>query len=86
MRRDTTNAVHAQQANCRRLAMWLDREGQLAPLWTVDTATDMLWALISSDMVERLIVERRWSSKRFADHLSHLLRATFARVPRAKGT
>ena len=78
--------VHAQRANCRRLATWLDREGQLAPMWTVDTTTDMLWALISSDMVERLIVERRWSSKGFADHLSHLLRATFARVPRAKGT
>jgi AcrR family transcriptional regulator len=84
--RHQKRVAHAQRANCRRLATWLDREGQLAPVWTVGTATDMLWALISSDMVERLIVERRWSSKRFADHLSHVLRATFGRVPRATGT
>ena len=73
--------VRAQRANCRRLATWLHREGQLMPCWTVDSATDMLWALISSDMVERLTVERRWSIKRFAEHLSSLLRSTFAREP-----
>jgi len=73
--------VHAQRANCRRLAAWLQRDAQLAPIWTVESATDMLWALISSDMVERLIVERRWSGRRFGDHLSHLLRFTFARRP-----
>jgi AcrR family transcriptional regulator len=71
--------VQAQRANCRRLASWLRRDGQLASFWTIESATDMLWALISSDVVERLVVDRRWSSKRLGDHLSHLLRSTFAR-------
>ena len=43
----------------------------------------MLWALISSEMVERLIVDRRWTAKRFGEHLSHMLRSTFARDPMA---
>jgi hypothetical protein len=34
-------------AGCRRLTEWLDREGRLAPPWTV-AAASMLWALISS--------------------------------------
>jgi AcrR family transcriptional regulator len=76
------HVVEAQRANCRRLAMWLYQEGQLAPLWTIASATDMLWSLISSEMVEKLIVDRRWTAKRFADRLSHLLRSTFARDPR----
>jgi hypothetical protein len=37
-----------QQACCRRLAAWLDRERRLAPPWTVPTTADMLWALIRS--------------------------------------
>jgi AcrR family transcriptional regulator len=78
--RHYARVVDAQRANCRRLASWLEREGRLAPAWTVSSATDMLWALISSDMVEKLIVERRWPAKRFATHLSLLLRSTFARA------
>lgn len=62
---------------CRRLVEWLDREGRLSPLWTLDSATEMLWALMSWDMVERLVVDKRWSSKRFGEHLATLLRAAF---------
>jgi AcrR family transcriptional regulator len=85
-RRHHERVVKAQRANCRRLARWLHREHQLASVWTVESATDMLWSLISSDLVERLIVERRWSGKRFADHLSYLLRSTFVRRPGATGS
>ena len=56
--------VAAQLANCRRLAEWLRDEGRLAKGWTVETATDMLWALISTDMIEALLVDRRWSRER----------------------
>lgn len=66
-----------QQANAKRLMSWLARDGRLAPRWTVETAADMLWALNSSDVVERLVVERRWSRTRFAEQLAVLLRATF---------
>ncbi|HSJ46557.1 MAG TPA: helix-turn-helix domain-containing protein, partial [Euzebyales bacterium] len=40
--------------HCRRLAEWLDREGRLAPPWTVARATDMLWVLMSFDVLEGL--------------------------------
>lgn len=66
------------RTHCRWLAARLHREGVLAPPWTVTTATDMLWALMSFDVVEGLAVERRWSQGRLADHLAVLLRRTFA--------
>jgi AcrR family transcriptional regulator len=75
--RHRQRVVRGQIAGCRRLATWLDEEGRLAPPWTVDTATDMLWALISTDMIEGLLVERNWSRRRLTEHLAVLLRATF---------
>jgi AcrR family transcriptional regulator len=75
--------VEAQLANCRRLATWLDEEGCLAPPWTVETATDMLWALISTDLISGLLVDRGWSQRRLAAHLGLLLRSTFAAQPSA---
>jgi hypothetical protein len=75
--RHRSRVVRAQLANCRRLARWLDEDGRLAAPWTVATATDMLWALISTDMIEGLVVDRRWSRRRLEQHLAHLFRSTF---------
>jgi hypothetical protein len=61
----------------RRLTQWLADEGRLAPSWTVDTAADMLSALMSPDLLDRLLIDRRWSSKRFADQFAILLQSTF---------
>ena len=70
--------VAAKLQNCRRLIGWLHREGRLAPPWTTQSASDMLFALVSSDMIEALISERQWSRRRLADHLALVLRSTFA--------
>ncbi|GAA5179578.1 hypothetical protein GCM10023322_10000 [Rugosimonospora acidiphila] len=67
--------------SCRRLAEWLAAEARLAPAWTVETATDMLWALMSFDVLEALVVDRRWSRKKLARRLSVLLRSTFVTEP-----
>ncbi|HEX5193726.1 MAG TPA: helix-turn-helix domain-containing protein [Solirubrobacteraceae bacterium] len=67
--------------NARRLARRLEHEGRLKKPWTAATATDMLYALISSDMIEALTVDRRWSRRRLAEHLSQLFRATFVGPP-----
>ena len=64
----------------RRLAQWLADEGRLAPRWDVDSAADMIWGLMSLDMLERLIVDRRWSRKSYGEHLAALLKATFIEV------
>jgi AcrR family transcriptional regulator len=82
-RHDPDAAAHRRRvvaeklSNCRRLARRLEDEGRLAGPWTVESATDMLFALISSDMVEALIVDRRWSRRRLAEHLALLLRSSF---------
>lgn len=39
----------------------------------------MLFALVSSDVIEALIVDRRWSRSRLSAHLALLLRSTFVR-------
>lgn len=66
-----------QLANCRRIVTWLEREGHLAPRWTADTATDMMWALISTDLIEGLLVDRGWPAERLEEHLAALHHATF---------
>ena len=76
------NVVKAKLANCRRLADRLAEEGRLAPGWTTESATDMLFALIASDVIEALIVDRRWSRARLAEHLALLFRSTFVKGPR----
>lgn len=63
--------------HCHALAARLHAERRLAPPWTVETAADMLWALMSFDVLEGLLVERQWSSQQLADHLAALFRATF---------
>jgi AcrR family transcriptional regulator len=63
--------------SCRRLADWLDKENQLADPWTPGTAADMLWTLMSWDVTERLVVDRRWSRKRYGSYFAAMLRATF---------
>lgn len=63
------------RGSCRRLAEWLASDGRLAEPWTVTTAADMLWALMSFDVLEALVVDRRWSPKKFARRLSTLLRS-----------
>lgn len=68
----------AKLANCRRLVEWLSREKRLAPHWTADSAADVLYALISSDVIEALLVDRGWSRAELAAGLSTLLRSTFA--------
>ena len=66
-----------QLADCRLLAERLAHEHHLAPGWSVDSATDMLWALISTEPLERLLVDRGWSSQQYAQRFGHLLRSTF---------
>ena len=66
-----------QRACCHRLATWLSRERRLAPPWTVATATDMLWALMSFELLEELLVDRGWSPRRYRTHLAALLGSTF---------
>ncbi|MFB7718472.1 TetR/AcrR family transcriptional regulator [Nocardia sp. NPDC056100] len=61
----------------RRVVERLAREGMLAPHLSVDTATDLLWSLMSLDLLDRLAHQRRWSSKRLTEQLTAMFVATF---------
>jgi AcrR family transcriptional regulator len=82
-RSDPDAAAHRERvvaeklSNCRRLAGRLESEGRLAGGWTPESARDMLFALVSSDMIEALIVDRRWPRRRLAEHLALMFRSTF---------
>jgi AcrR family transcriptional regulator len=82
-RLDADTAAHRKRvvaeklSNCRRLVRRLVDEGRLAEAWSVESASDMLFALISSDMIEALIFDRRWSQRRLSEHLALLFRSTF---------
>lgn len=65
-----------QLAACRRVAHRLAREGILAKPWTADSAADLLWALLSPDLITRLTITRRWAEDDLADRLSVLLHRT----------
>jgi hypothetical protein len=38
----------------------------------------MIWSLMSPDLLNRLLHERRWPPRRIGDHLAVLLTSTFA--------
>jgi AcrR family transcriptional regulator len=66
-----------QLVDCRLLAQRLADERRLASGWTVDSATDMLWALISTEPLDRLLSDRHWTAEQYTQRFSDLLRRTF---------
>jgi AcrR family transcriptional regulator len=79
--RHRTRAMRGRHGACHRLMTRLAGEGRLAGGWTVDEAADMLMALSSLDVVETLLIDRRWSRHRFVEHFTALLHATFVADP-----
>lgn len=75
----------AQRAGCRRIAERIAEEGRLADPWTVDTAADMLYALISTDMIERLLDDCDWDRADLAAQLAQLFRRTFVEEAERSG-
>jgi AcrR family transcriptional regulator len=63
-----------QRAACRRLAQRLADEGVLAPNWTVESATGLLWAVLASDFLARLLEDPAWGPNQLAARLALLLR------------
>ncbi|WP_173097956.1 TetR/AcrR family transcriptional regulator [Actinomadura verrucosospora] len=75
--RHWATAMYWRYETNRALMERLDREGVLAPGWTVDTATDMLLALISNSVSETLLVNRGWTAEQAGEHMALLLRSAF---------
>jgi AcrR family transcriptional regulator len=58
---------------------WLAREKLLDEQWTVEDATDMVFALCSIKVWESLVIERGWSKARYVGHLYRVLCAGLLR-------
>jgi AcrR family transcriptional regulator len=66
---------------CRSVAQRLVDERRLAAEWTCETAADLLWALMATEPLERLLRDRHWTPDQYEARLAQLLRATLVAVP-----
>jgi AcrR family transcriptional regulator len=55
----------ARHANQRTIANRLRELGALSDQTSVDVAADLLWLYTSSDTYRMLVIERRWSARRY---------------------
>jgi AcrR family transcriptional regulator len=64
---------------CRIVIEWLDRDGLLAPEWSVELATDVLWTMLSIAVWENLINECGWSTSEYVDRMKATLKRVLVR-------
>lgn len=53
----------------------------LADGWSVETAADLLWAVVSIPVYEYLVEDVGWPADRYERELSQLVTAAFVRAP-----
>lgn len=68
-------------AGIRSAVVPVASSGGLRPGWTVDLATDMIFALISPTMYEDLVIDRKWSQRRYTDNVVRLVRDMLVSEP-----
>lgn len=78
--RDTDPAADAAWADrmdglwnaCHYLTGWIERDKLLSPIWTPETAVDLLWMMILHGE-ESLCNERGWSKDAYVKRLEHTI-------------
>lgn len=73
------DAMEMWHRGCRELTSRLVEEGRLADGWTQAEAADLLWALMSADLLEDLTEDRGWSHERYGEGLFLLASRTLVR-------
>lgn len=66
--------------HCRRLAARLTDDGALGDEWSESAAADLIYALSAPDAIERLMVDRGWSERTFAERHARTLRGALLAV------
>ena len=64
---------------CRDIVERLHRDGVLAPGWSLEEATDVLWTMLSIRSWESLVLERGWPVSRYVERMQELTRRAFVR-------
>jgi AcrR family transcriptional regulator len=65
----------------RQLAAWLRADGTLRPDLDLDTAADLIWAMLSLRMWEDLVIGRGWSADRYREQVGAALRRAVLATP-----
>lgn len=66
--------MEARRNVYRFVIEWLERDRLLAPGWTVDVATDVVYALTSWQVWELLVVDQKWTGEHYGEHLRTTIR------------
>lgn len=75
--------MQGRRRACRRLILWLERDGVLAAEWDVDSAVDVLFSLISIQLYQVLVIDRDWSTDRYESHLRTMAERSLIEDPSA---
>jgi len=70
--------MQAVREGCQAAIEALERDGQLAPGWTVRTATDLFWAMLSVRVWEQLTKDCGWSEADYITRMQAQALATFS--------
>lgn len=65
---------------CLFKVQWLEREGLLAPEWTVKEAADFFWATLSISTWEALTIERGWTQEQYIARIQQVLKSTLVKA------
>lgn len=65
--------MDALRSVCQIIVEWLAQDDILDPAWSIETATDMLWAMLSIQTRENLVIERDWSNDEYEQRLYYSL-------------
>jgi AcrR family transcriptional regulator len=71
----------ARLARCRIVVQRLHDEGELAADQTVEDAAQLMWAVTSQRVWDDLVVDQRWTQKRYRGHITRLLEQALLHHP-----
>lgn len=59
--------------SCERIVEWLQRDRVLAHHLTVETGSDLMWAIASIQVWDALTEQQGWSAVRYGEHMTTTL-------------
>lgn len=71
----------AVRASCRETVEALQRDGMLAPAWSLDEAVDLMWTMLSVRTWESLTLECGWPQDRYVGRMKELLKHALVQGP-----
>ena len=61
---------------CVYLTQLAARDGLLAPIWTPETAAQLIWAMLAIEVWELLTIERGWSHAQYIERMQQTIKRT----------